>query len=290
MGTSGSYGGSGKKPWRDARQATTNAFGGGSSAPSPPPPPPLPPRDEIGDILEHVGNGLWNDDREVRPARVPVLPINQVLSGGRPLAGLPHLGARTGRRRTQTSSAVDGATGRRSRRVLGGARRTGAALGAGVALRTGNAAALAEIGLDITELRSLSPVQQTQRIVDHVFGASLDENEQAGRLASAVILLELLQVPDGTIDYGHVLQQGAAEFIYQRAVVEIAAQLAAGALDAQTARQRQVEVRSYIRDLVRASAIAADGPAAATPAACSQTVATIAATTIRALRAGGSGT
>jgi len=174
--------------------------------------------------------------------------------------------------------------------VLGGARRAGAALGAGVALRAGNADALAEMGLDIAELRSLNPAAQTQRIVDHVFGASLDENEQAGRLAAAVILLEFLETPADAIDYGHLFQEGATEFIYQRAVVEIAARLAAGALDAQTARQRQVEVRSYIRDLVRASHISVDSDAAPTPTACSQTVAVITATTIRALRGGGTGT
>jgi hypothetical protein len=167
---------------------------------------------------------------------------------------------------------------------VAGARRTGAALGGGFAVRAGDGSALAELGLDLAELSDLSPRDQTQRIIDRVFGASADENEQAFREAAAIILLRLLESPGGIPDYQAVICDAATEVVYRRALVEIHEQVIAGALSADQVRNRERQIREYIGDLIRAQPVMRPSEGVPSPSECSQSMAEVTAIAVDALR------
>ncbi len=277
MGTSGSYGGSGKSDWRKARDAARRTFGGGGGGDGPgedgSPPPPLGDRPDFLELLHRIGDGLRADDPELRrPGGPAAVPLDRVLAAGPAIAGLPFLGHAGGRGRT------------RERPVVAGARRTGAALGGGFAVRAGDGSALAELGLDLAELSDLSPRDQTQRIIDRVFGASADENEQAFREAAAIILLRLLESPDGIPDYQAVICDAATEVVYRRALVEIHAQVIAGALSADEVGDRERQIREYIGDLIRAQPAMRPSEGVPSPSECSQSMAEVTAIAVDALR------
>lgn len=291
MGTANSYGGSGKTAWRRARQAASNAFGGegvGGDVAGNPSPQPSPSPADIADIVNLFGDGLYADDPEVRPVRPPSVPLSDVVSPSAGPVGLPPVRRRAGRGAGGGgggTSAAGGSRARRTRSVSKQARRAGAAIGAGFALEAGDATGLREIGLVLDDLRNLSPIEQTQRIVDHVFGGSADEIEQAAREASARILYEFLSGPPESPGYVRILQAGVAEFIYRRAVIEIAAQMNAGPLTRKEAEDRQRQIRTYIRDLVQGVPEMSGSDGVPGPEVCSRVVAEVTGTTLRALRA-----
>ena len=142
MGTSGAYGGSpGFKPVRDQTQqwlgaGAAGSGGGGDGAPGPPVPPPGPP---------------------------DVAPSGPGGTARRPGAGKDHRRARCcPRGRREAAAEVP-------RTLTGGGRSTarastagGRALGGAYGARTGSAAALGELGLDLGELAGLSRYQQAQ--------------------------------------------------------------------------------------------------------------------------------
>src|SRR6266849_2142873 len=204
MGTSGSYGGSNKQSWRRARQAIQNSIASGAdvSGPASPTSNPTLPATDLQDIFSHVGDALFSDDNGLRLGRAFLQGIGAVMAAGTALAGAPYVG-----RRTPVIDSSTASGGRSNRAVLKGAARTGTALGAGFALRDGNQAALDGLGLDIAQLNGLSPIEQTQRIVDQVFGAAGDEIEYAGREAAAVILLAFLDSDLPTPDYARTLRE-----------------------------------------------------------------------------------
>ena len=274
MGTSGSYGGSAKSSWKKAREAARNALGqggGGSSAPGGPLPP-LTERPDFFELLRQIGNGLRADDPELRKrGGLPKIPLSQVLAAGATVVGLPFLG-----------TVAQGTT--RERPVIAGARRTGAALGGGIAVRSGDAAALEQLGLDLTDLESLSPRDQAQRIVDRVFGATSDENEQAFREASTIVLLELLEHPDETPDYQLIICDAASEVVYRRALVEFHDQLFDGKVSNAEVRDLERQLREYIRDLMRAHPDMNPSDRLLTPEECSQAVAEVTAAAVDLLR------
>jgi hypothetical protein len=280
MGMSGSYGGSGKRSWQQARQTTNNAFGGGGGgedgSPPLPPPPDTDPghRQDLLDILHTIADGLRSDDPALRrPRSVPRVPLSQVLAGGAALGGLPFIGSP----RRQ-----------RGRPVMLGARQTGAALGGALAIRSQDATALAELGLNLDDLRELGPLDQTRRLVDRVFGASADEDDQAFREAASRILLALLELPaDVEPDYHRIICDAVAEVIYQRALVEITDQLRTGSMSRADAAERERQIHDFIRDLVRADPTMRPAGGSPTPEECSQVMAELTARAIEVLRAGG---
>jgi len=275
MGTSGAYGGSGKSSWKKARDAAQKTLGqggaGGANAPNGPPPP-LTERPDFFELLREIGNGLKADDPDLRRrGHLPRIPLSQILAAGTAIAGLPFLG-----------SVAQGTT--RERPVVAGARRTGAAVGGGIAVRTGDAAALEQLGLDLTDLESLSPRDQAQRIIDRVFGASSDENEQAFREASTIILLELLEHPDEIPDYQQIICDAASEVVYRRALVEFHDQLLAGNVSHDHVRELERQLREYIRDLMRAHPDMNRAERLSSPEEYSQAVAEVTAAAVELLR------
>jgi hypothetical protein len=272
VGTSGSYGGSGKADWKKVRDTSRQTFGGDGGGEGEPPPP-LQERPEFFELLQNIGDALRGDDAELRrPGGPGRIPLSSVLAGGAALAGLPRLG-----RPPRDGAAV-------GRPVIAGARRAGAAVGGGIALRQGNAEALAELGLDLDEIRSLSLPEQTERIIDQVFGATSDENEQAFREAAAIILYQLLETRDATVDYQAVIREGAVEVVYRRALVEHHEQLMAGAASYDEVKDREAQLRGFISDLISAQPTLGEEDRLPTPSECSQAMADVAAIVVNALR------
>lgn len=282
MGTSGSYGGSKKKSWTKARQAVNSALGGGGGDGQPRPPDEGPPKldlSDLKDILHDIADGLHSDDAALRPGS-PLLAGLAAGALGASLAGLPAVG-----RRTPGAGGGGGGAARRS--VAAGAARTGTALGAGFALRGGDSAALADIGLDLAQMANLSPREQTQQIVDRVFGASADENEQAGREASAVILLGFLESDDEQPDYSQIIRDGVAEFVFQRAMVEVCVQLTANVINHAEAEELQREMRDYIQVLINSSpTLTMNEGELPSPAAYGKVAAAVTASAINLIREG----
>lgn len=224
------------------------------------------------DLWRTIGEGLRRDDPELRLLGPPLsVPLSQVLASGIALAGLAHLG-----RGTDVGPGV--------RAVLSGARRTGAAMGAGFAVKADKLEALAEIGLDRDDIRHLSPRQQTQRIIDRVFGASSDEIDHAFREAASRILLRFLESPTVDVDYGAMIRDAAAEIVYRRALVEISDQLAAGALSNETVKERERQIRDFIRDLLSKWPGMTITDREPTPDECSRAMQEVTAIAINALR------
>lgn len=232
MGTSGSYGGSQKKDWQAARKIVGDLFGHTPRVEEPR----QGPKPQVVQLLRHIGNGLSKDDPLMHQRPVSI-PLAEILAVSAALGGLPSVG------RLEVSG--------KQREVLLGARRVGAALGGGLAVRTGNAGSLSELALDLDTLRGLPPNRQVAKILDRVFGASSDEVEYAFRSAAAVILTRLLSASDSEIEYTELICDAATEVIFQRALVELEAQFVAGALSAEEAGEREREIKEYIRDLVR---------------------------------------
>lgn len=278
MGTSGAYGGSGKAPWRKARALVSQTFGSSESGGSAPPSNAPSPKYDLGPLLQAIADGLRADDSELRRVGPqPRIPLSDIIATGITLAGLPFVG------RAPRSSRQD-------RPVILGARRAGAALGGGFAVRAGNTDALRELGLELAELKALSPREQTERIISRVFGASSDETDQAFREAATVILLELLQGADGEIDYQSVIRNAAAEIIYRRALIEICAQVNEGAISPEEVKDRERQIRDYIRDLIQAHPLMHPIDGVPSPSECSQVMAEITAAAIDVLRAAQAGT
>jgi hypothetical protein len=269
MGTSGSYGGSGKTNWKKARDAVRATIGGGNgSGDGDPPVPPPADQPDVFDLLNWIGEGLRSDDSELRrPGELPRVPLSQILA----VAGLPFLG------RVVSGNGTD-------RPVIPGARRTGAALGGGIAIKSGNQAALAELGLDLAELRDLPPRIQTQRIIDQVFGASADENEQAFKEAAIIILLRLLENPEAITDYQAVIRDAVITAVYQRALIEIQDQLIEGAITESEVKERERQIRELIADVIRAQPSMQLAEGVPTPQECSHVMAVATLHAINALR------
>jgi hypothetical protein len=165
MGTSGAYGGSpGFKPVRDQTKqwlgagAGGSGGGGGDGPPGPPdtpvPPPPGPGAPPVGPA----------------PASI-IAALGAALAGGG--GGRGGAGTLTGGGRSTARASTAG----------------GRALGGAYGARTGNAAALGELGLDLGELAGLSRYQQARRIVEAAIGPRGDVLDSELRQANASVVV-----------------------------------------------------------------------------------------------------
>ena len=166
MGTSGAYGGSpGFKPVRDQTQQWLGAGAAGGGGDGPPGPPVLPPGPPVSPPpvpgAPPVGPAL---------ARI-IAALGAALAeggGGRGGAGTLTAGGRS----TARASTAGG-------RALGGA----------YGARTGTAATLGELGLDLGELTGLTRYQQARRIVEAAIGPRGDVLDSELRQANASVVL-----------------------------------------------------------------------------------------------------
>lgn len=292
MGTSGAYGGSGRQGWRRAGELLDGIA-----------PVPITPSG-VGD--QPVGDqhdddqplsNLWGAIADVLSEEDPLVDSGQDLEE---YFSLPDLlprraGMHTSAGRGATSGGslavpVGGATrsaGRKgshsSRNVIKGAARGGAALGGAYAVRRGDASALRDIGLDLDEMRGLSPRMQCAKILDAVLGEGGHPDEYALREAAAEQLKDILisEEPPSEIDS---LRGFIANYLFKLALVELGRWLEKGAITAAEAVQKEIRIRRWAESRVKTIQLAV---ARTLPAArFKQVAAKLARETLQLLRAG----
>jgi hypothetical protein len=200
VGTSGSYGGSSRRAWRNARQLLLDLpvgpAAGGTTSPE--------DFDRLEPLCAAIGDALTGDDPFLNDPVLDgdMLSLDRLLPKARP-AGLAASGGGSGGGLVSGKSQPAGRSGAGSRRqIVRGAARGGAALGAAYAFRRGDARALGDLGLDLDYLSSLGPVQQCAAILDAVLGEGGHPDEYALRKASLQSLKDVLlsDVPPGELD------------------------------------------------------------------------------------------
>lgn len=247
MGTSGAYGGSGRQGWNRTRELIHDL----ESGPSVDSDGGRPDDDRpIADVWQQIAEVLTGED----PLLAGPPPTGQTFSladllprprgsqrGGRVGAG-GFVGGRTG---------AAGRRGSRSARaVMRGAARGGAAIGGAYALLQGNADALADLGLDLNELRGLSPRMQCARILDAVLGDGGHPDDAALRRAAAEELKAIIlggQPPSET----DALRGFVTHFVFELCLVEIQRDIMSGAMDSTDAARIERRLRDYIDARVR---------------------------------------
>jgi hypothetical protein len=294
MGTSGAYGGSNAKRWRDFREAW-DGFGSGDGSPSTPPksppdapppkdPPPeldlsLPPNPGLDLLGEALLNALGRDDRLSRHVNAPTLSLSSLLA--RRLApsgdGRSGSGGATG-----TTGSPGRAGARASRRVINGAGRGGAVLGAAYALRERDGAALADYGLSLAELDGLGPRGQAVKIVALILGDDGHPDEAALRQAATQQVKRILT--EGTeVAPVDAIRGLVGELIFRLGLTELKDQINAGTLDGKQAAVRERSLRGWIAAKLRALPVGTSGKV--TRAELHQATADLAHKALRILRA-----
>jgi hypothetical protein len=199
--------------------------------------------------LDAIAVGLMGDDPSA--AADPV---------GRPLPSLDALLGRRGSGRGRGGgggaagqSGGGGGGGGGGRRQVGrAAQRGGVAIGAAYALRRGDAASLAEVGLDLAELRAMSPRAQRMALLNAILGQPDHPDDVAVRRAADEQLREILTTtPDGDPDPLDLLRGFIGKLIYRVAVVELVDQLDRGAADQTSALRKERRIGEWIRARLR---------------------------------------
>ena len=258
MGTSGAYGGSGKQSWGNVRtlfdalpedDGETNgtqdqAVSSDSDV------------DAVGGLAEALGDALADDDSTITEPAAP-FSLGNLLPPSRGSGGIGGGGGGGGViRGTSSASGRAGAGSKRS--VTRAAARGGAAIGGAFALRAGDRAGLAELGLDLDELRGLGPRAQSARILDAVLGEGGHPDETALRAAAAE-QLKVIVIQETPLSEGDALRAFIAAFVFQMALVELWADLARGVIDTQYAARKEGRLKRYIKQRVSTLDVASDG-------------------------------
>ncbi|HYN35682.1 MAG TPA: hypothetical protein VEV82_01790, partial [Actinomycetota bacterium] len=248
MGTSGAWGGSNRQSWNHARELFDTAVGGeGVSG--------------IPSLVQAVVDALIDEDPA---ALAPATPSDEALldlpgpvsvsSSGDGGGGGGGGGAVSG-----VSAVGKGRAGGSSRRRVGrSAGRGGLALGAGYALRRGDAAALSELGLDLAALQGMSPREQRLALLNATLGDANHPDEFALRRAADEFLKEVLTsepVPDPV----ELLRDFVAKLIHSLGIVELMRQLDKGAVDAQAAAKKEKQIAAWIKARLRKESFSVEG-------------------------------
>lgn len=254
MGTKGSYSGGGGAAGGDLREQITNWLDGLPPSPAPDdrPPPDRPPPEE-------------------RPDR-PLLPPESLL----PTIGLfrPRPGGGGdgpggmgggGRGRADAGGGGGGRGGGAQRSTARASSRSGRAAAAAYALRTGNAAVLAELGLDYDRLRaSDDPIDVTRQIVSAVCGPLPDgtiEDEEERR-AAAEIAQWALEANEGGAppDPSEIVREAIATIIFEAATTETAATLRKSHHVVEITLETERQMRNTARVLADRAELTTTGP------------------------------
>lgn len=265
MGTKNSYTGGGGAAGRKLRNEVTEWL---DSLPSGPPdtppsddskPPPDPERPEVPDSEQ---------------PEVPVLPQEAIL----PVIGLfrpSSSGSSDGPGGMGGAGAGRGAAGRAATGGGGGARRSaarsaataGRAAAAAYALRTGDAATLAELGLDYGTLRALDdPIEVTRQIVAAACGplsdGTIEDDEQ--RIVAAEVAQWVLEENEGGAppDPTEIVRVAIAHVIFEAATNETAARLREGDRPLRATREAERQIRETAEALAARAELSPDGPTA----------------------------
>ena len=257
MGTSGAYGGSGRQSWGNVRtlfDALSEDVNGTDGAPDQAVPSDS-DADALGDLAEALGDALAGDDSTLTDPPTPV-SLGNLLPPSRGSGGTGGGGAGGAIRGTSASSGRVGAGSRRS--MTRAAARGGAAIGGAFALRAGDRDGLAELGLDLDELRGLGPRAQSARILDAVLGEGGHPDETALRAAAAE-QLKAIVIQEAPLSEADALRAFIAAFVFQMALVELRAELAKGVIDTQHAAKKEGRLKRYIKQRVSTLDVATDG-------------------------------
>lgn len=262
MGMSGAYGGTGGQGWDQARDLASDlpapSSGDGSSGDSSSDEP-----DSIVDLWSAIADALIDENPDLQQPQPPATayPIADLLPRRIPSIGRssPDSSGSGGGGAIRGGSGPAGRSGSGSRRsVARGGARGGVALGAGYALRRGDAADLAEVGLDLDELRTLSPIRQRARILDAVLGEGAHPDEYALRKAASRALKEILQAEEPPSELA-ALEGFVANYIFELALVELKSQLDAGLLDPSQSVAQENRIRRWASKRVKLAKIATEG-------------------------------
>lgn len=230
MGTSGAYGGSGKKTWREARErlrrlADTAAGDGAAGAGSDGGGAATDAQGPWADAVTSILDAISSDDPDLRVPYDRLPSLGALVS--RPRGGGGGDRPSGGRGGVAGASGSSGRVGTGSRRApLRAVRRGGAAIAAAYAIRERNADLLARLQLDLAELEPLAPEQQVRRILDAVVGQATHPDDSALRRATADCLRAIgkgeLENPRDAIE------TFIANYTFQLSMVELRAQRDAG--------------------------------------------------------------
>ncbi len=293
MGTSGSYGGSGSKPWQTARTAfeaavtapaepgTTptaagaDAGGGGTGAGGA-------PGDPVAAIAGAIANALWLEDTSVRNPRLLPLPrLLPRLRGGGGGGGGGRGAAGGGSARSWGGGRVGAGSRRDIRRgVQGGA----TAIAAGYAVRSGDRAALAEVNLDLDALARMSPFRQCEAILEAVLGEGTHPDDAILRRASAEQLKAVL-TNNTRPDPLQAIQDFVARVVVEMGLLEIKAQMRVGLPDPDVVAKERM-LHEYVRIRVRSFRDQLTGTGQGLIRTMQATAALVTAEALRILRAG----
>jgi hypothetical protein len=255
MGTSGSYGGSSSSAWARARQRLDGMtpLGDGAGAQDPA------TDTAAGDAAAALAQALQDGESALRRPSAPTFSLGSLLPriGARPGGGGHGGGGGGGGGGARGSSTGNGRTGGRSSRSLTrSAQRSGAVVAAAFALRRGDGAGLAELGLDLGELQQLQPMAQCDRILQAILGNETHPDEYALRRASAEAARAVIT---GRTDQPiEVVRNLVADLVWQQGLVELRAQREAG-VDAKTVAGKETRIKRWIQAKVRALAAPASG-------------------------------
>jgi hypothetical protein len=242
MGTQLSYGGSGTAPWEDAADDTAAldmaVSGDGSQSEGDLPAGDGAPGDSAGDdtidsLIANIIQAFEGQDR--RP--IPGAPTSHTPASVRPSGYTGGGSVRSG-----TNKFVS--TPRSGRSSSQSAARGAAVVAAGAALARGDAGALRELGLDLEQLRLLSPREQQQRILDEIIGAPGHPDDEALRRAAHATLkamaADTAMTQDAQIDYL------LASYVYEQALVELTSQHAKRELSKEAVTKLDNRLKPYI--------------------------------------------
>lgn len=243
MGTSGAYGGSpGWKHVRDQTQAwlTTGAGGGsGSDGPSAPPIPPTPPPDT---------SEAWPPIAQppsITPALASIVSaLSRALSDERGGGG---------------GGGGVGPTSGGGRSVARASTVGGRALGGAYGARTGTAATLGELGLDMGELAGLSRYQQAQRILDAAIGPRGDVLDSELRKANASVVLWALteEIEPTPVE---LTNRWVVEYVWEVWITESGPVLQGHSADGNDRVRAEQEMRAALEATVSAHALPGGRP------------------------------
>lgn len=250
MGTSGSYPGSGGA-WNGARGEFGDLLSGGDAT--------------VADVLAPAAGAIsWEQSAEGAAEAGEAVGVGAI-----PLRGTAATPIRIRSPRGR-GGGVGGAGGGAPRGGGGGSRSGGsgrsrqraARIGAGVAaagyaLRTGNAAALRRLGLDLAALAGLPPSQQAQRIIETLAGpaSTIEDGEIAAAASTMIIKLLEADTPPPAAEAVAIF---ATEYVYEIMLTELGSQMRDGSRDGAATLVTEDELHSVIEARVGSLAMEGD--------------------------------
>lgn len=276
MGTQLSYGGSGTAPWDDAAGDTaaldSQPSSDGEAAGDGPAVGSDGTDSTVDSLITHIIEAIEGQDR--RP--IPGAPNSFTPTNSRPSKYV------AGGRSVHSGTSKFVSIPRSGRSSAQSTARGAAAVSAGAALARGDAAALRDLGLDLAELRTLSPREQHQRILDEILGAPGHPDDEALRRATHATLKAIAAEPDmaqdAQIDYL------LASYVYEQALVELTSQHANRDLSKEAVTKLDSRLKPYIFKKAKHQASGADRYLS--PALFIEKATSLVATVFRVMRGG----